>query len=115
MLLTEHFALEEFTRSETAERLGIDNTPSEAVVEHLRRLCVLVLEPLRQRFGKPIRINSGYRCPALNRAVGGVRNSRHLTGDAADIPMKPGYLAYIRDHLPHRELINEGTWIHVSI
>ncbi|MBR4708763.1 MAG: hypothetical protein IKP30_01460 [Bacteroidaceae bacterium] len=65
--------------------------------------------------GVPIKINSGFRCQALNKAVGGAANSYHTKGRAADIPMHPGWLAYIRDHLPHTELINEGTWIHVAL
>lgn len=91
MKLTQHFALEEFTRSQTAARLGIDNTLNPAffadslVIANLKNLCTQVLEPLRRHIDKPIVISSGYRCPVLNRAVGGVANSQHLTGQAADI------------------------------
>lgn len=127
--LSEHFKLSEFVRSDTANRKGIDNMSlirmapggdelspqGKELVENMRWLCQKVLEPLRQHFGKPISINSGYRCPELNRAVGGARNSYHMKGRAADIPFKPGYLAYIRDHLPYVELINEGRWIHVAL
>ena len=121
--LSPHFSLGEFVRSETAERLGIDNGLHPEACHHdalvalnMARLCLFVLEPLREHFGQPIRINSGYRCPELNAAIkGSARNSLHMQGRAADIPMKPGYLAFIRDHLPHTELINEGSWIHVAI
>ena len=85
MKLTEHFSLSEFERSATADRLHIDNTIPEELIPNLKNLCVQVLEPLREHFGTPVVISSGYRCPALNRAVGGASNSQHLTGEAADI------------------------------
>lgn len=85
MRLTEHFQLSEFTKSSTATARHIDNTPSEQVIKNLRNLCEKVLEPLRQWYGKPIAIGSGYRCPALNKAVGGVTNSQHMKGEAADL------------------------------
>lgn len=83
--LTEHFLLSEFTKSSTARRLNIANIPSKEIVENLKYGCVHILEPLRSKVGIPIRINSGYRCERLNRAVGGVSNSYHLQGCAADI------------------------------
>jgi hypothetical protein len=81
--LSEHFSLEEMTNSQTAKRQGIDNTPSADVVAQLTNLCEDVLEPLRAKYGA-ITINSGYRSPALNKAVGGVANSQHVLGQAAD-------------------------------
>ena len=87
MKLSEHFDLNEFTRSATADRLHIDNSIPEELIPSLKNLCEKVLEPLRQHFGTPVVISSGYRCPALNRAVGGVPNSQHLKGEAADIVM----------------------------
>ena len=89
MKLSEHFDLDEFTRSATADRLHIDNTIPEELIPNLKNLCVQVLEPLREHFGTPVVISSGYRCPALNQAVGGVPNSQHLTGEAADIILPP--------------------------
>lgn len=95
MELSEHFDLNEFTRSATADRLHIDNNlnPSDptgqSIINNLRNLCQQFLEPLREHFGIPVIISSGYRCPALNRAVGGVSNSQHLTGEAADIILPP--------------------------
>lgn len=83
--LTEHFVLSEFTKSNTARRLNIANIPSNEVIENLRYGCAHILEPLRAKVGIPIKINSGYRCEHLNRAVGGVQNSYHLKGCAADI------------------------------
>lgn len=96
--ISPHFSLAELTRSDKASLLGIDNSldPSnpkhQPIIENLRYLCTHVLEPLRQHFNVPILINSGYRCPDLNRAVGGVPNSQHLIGQAADIriPYIPG-------------------------
>ena len=85
MRLTKNFELEEMVRSVTARERGIDNTPPKKVKENLRMLCEEVLQPLRDRWGAPIVVSSGYRCPQLNRAVGGVRNSDHLYGCAADI------------------------------
>ena len=85
MQLSKNFRLSEFTRSDTAKRLGIVNECSSVEqVLNLAYLCHTVLQPLRDRFG-PIRINSGYRCPELNKAVGGVANSQHMRGEAADI------------------------------
>ena len=85
MRLSEHFTLEEFERSQTAARLHIDNKVPAELVPNIKNLCELVLEPLREHFGEPIYISSGYRCPQLNRAVGGVPNSQHMRGEAADI------------------------------
>lgn len=85
MLLTPNFTLSEFTASDTARRRGIDNTPSAAVIANLTLLCRNLLQPFRDLVGRPLIVNSGYRCPALNAAVGGVKNSQHLTGQAADI------------------------------
>ena len=85
MKLSEHFTLEEMTASTTAEKRGIENVPDGNAKMALANLCQKILEPVRRKFGWPIYVTSGYRCPELNRAVGGVRNSQHLTGDAADI------------------------------
>ena len=71
MKLTQHFRLAEFTRSATADSLGIDNSPDPKSIKNIKQLCEQVLEPLRLHVGVPITVNSGYRCAALNRAVGG--------------------------------------------
>lgn len=84
-MLSTHFSLAEMTRSATASKYRIDNAPSNAERDWLQFLCLNVLEPLRAFINRPITISSGYRCPALNRKVGGVANSRHLYGQAADI------------------------------
>lgn len=114
-----HFTLTELTRSETARKEGIDNTPTAKAVAHLTRLVETVLDPARERLGQPIYVNSGYRCPALNRRVGGVSNSYHLQGRAADLttPADNRRLYDILRTLPHTELLyeNGGTWIHVAL
>jgi len=85
MKLTEHFTLEEFEYSATAIANGIDNHCPTTLIPNLVNLCNQVLEPLRQHLGTPVIISSGYRCPELNRLIGGAANSQHMTGEAADI------------------------------
>lgn len=123
-MLSEHFSLEEMTRSGVAIRQSIDNTPTAEAVECLRRLCQNVLEPVRRRFGVT-RISSGYRSPELNTAVGGTAASQHLRGEAADIHISDReagrrIFAYIRDNLDFDQLLfehrmsNGCCWLHVS-
>lgn len=117
-----HFTIAELTRSATARRMGIDNTPPASVVSALTALVDDVLDPLRDAWGGPIRVNSGYRCPVLNKAVGGTPNSQHLRGEAADITVgsrsaNRRLLALIkRLDLPVDQCIDEKgcRWIHVS-
>lgn len=114
------FTIEELSRSATAARCGIDNTPPPEAVGKLRRLIAEVLDPARQKLGAPIYVNSGYRCPELNRRVGGARNSYHLLGRAADLDTRSGdnaRLFAILRGLSHTELIWErgGRWIHVAL
>ncbi len=80
-----YFNLSELVKSATAERLAIDNTPPRAAQRMLTILVEQLLDPIRRRYGAPIIVTSGYRCPALNTAVGGVANSHHIVGCAADI------------------------------
>lgn len=124
MQLTEHFTLSEFVRSETATNRHIDNTPSQEVIENLRALCRNVIEPARLAFGAPIYITSGYRCTALNKAVGGKPTSQHLRGEAADLQVKDvqnlrKLYRLIKDHGVFDQLLYESNkagvrWIHVS-
>lgn len=121
MQLSKSFSLTEFTQSPTAQQHGIDNTPPQQAVNNLTCLCVNVLQPLRDWYGKPIRINSGYRCPALNLLTGGAATSHHCMGYAADIsagsPAENEKLfGFIRSHCSFTQLINEKafTWVHVS-
>ena len=131
--LSPHFTVGEFFRSGTAIRLGIDNNPdahpgegisTAEVVENLRALCTEVLEPLRRRVGRVI-VTSGYRCQELNKAVGGVWNSQHLKGEAADIfvpdtatAMRYGHI--LEHHSAVQQLllepmgIQQKRWIHVG-
>lgn len=117
--MSAHFSVAELTFSQIATRRGIDNTPSEAVLRNLHALCD-TLELVRTLAGRPITISSGYRCAALNTAVGGARDSAHLTGQAADIGcagMTPKALAtMIRDSdINFDQLIYEGTWVHIAV
>jgi hypothetical protein len=123
--VTMHFTIEELYASDTAKRLGIDNKPSVQRMVNLVYLAAFILEPLRVAMQRPIHISSGYRCEQLNKAVGGVYNSQHLKGQAADISID-GDMAfgrkvfdYIKNHLTFDQLIWEhdkkGTyWVHVS-
>lgn len=117
-----HFRLSEFINSVTAKRQGIDNTPSFEVVDNLNRLADY-LDSIREKYGKPIFISSGYRCPLLNQAVGGASNSQHLKGLAADLICADmeKLLSIIRETGGFDQLItehNKGSknyWIHVSV
>ena len=123
--VTMHFTIEEMYASEKAKSLGIDNKPSTQKMINLVYLCAFVLEPLRVAMGRPIKISSGYRCEKLNKEVGGVYNSQHLKGQAADIDIQGDMefgrkiFDYIKNHLPFDQLIWEHTasgtyWVHVS-
>lgn len=117
-----YFTIKELCSSTTAKKLGIDNTPTPKAVENMTRLINVVLDPLREAYGKPITTNSGYRSPALNKAVNGARNSQHMTGEAVDITVgsKEGnkwLFDYIKENLPYDQLIDEYnySWVHVSL
>lgn len=85
MKLTDNFTLEELIKSSTATKLNIDNNPTEEITSNLLELSTKILQPIRNVYGKPIVISSGYRCTKLNKAVGGVSTSQHVKGEAADI------------------------------
>ena len=117
-----HFTIDELTRSNTAAQLGIDNHPSPEAVANLYYLAEKVLDPLREMYGHPVRVTSGYRCAALNKAVGGAGNSFHLVGCAADIDNgsreeNRRIFDLIKGNLPFTELGWEGggRWVHVAI
>lgn len=118
MKISKNFSLEEFTRSETAYIQGIDNTPETEQIINLCALVHHVLQPLRDHYGQPVKISSGYRCPALNKAVGGVTRSQHMRGQAADIKISgvtPTHIAdYICSRLPYDQVIIYPTFVHVS-
>jgi len=84
MQLTNNFSLIELTSSETAVRKGIDNAPTQEVVNNLKSLCENILQPVRNKYGKSINITSGYRSPKLNKAIGGSTTSDHCLGHAVD-------------------------------
>jgi zinc D-Ala-D-Ala carboxypeptidase len=124
MQLSEHFKLHEFTRSDTATRLGIDNQPSDEAIKNLAALCSNVLEPVRRTFG-PVTVNSGFRCLELNRAIKSKDNSSHVRGEAADIEVSASnydLACWIRDNLDTDQVILEfytpgqphSGWVHVS-
>lgn len=85
MKITNNFSLYEFTDSPTAKKLGINNLPGNEEIKNIILLTVNLLQPARDEFGKVIKINSGYRCPELNREIGGSKTSQHLKGQAADL------------------------------
>lgn len=115
-----YFTIKELTKSSVATKKKISNTPTKEIENKLEALIENVLDPLRELYGKPITVNSGYRCPALNKAVGGVSNSQHLTGEAADITGKSKdenkKLFELAKSLPFDQLINESnySWVHIS-
>lgn len=128
MQLSEHLSLAEVTRSETAKRNGISNMPTEEHIANFKLLAEKVFEPIRNHFGKPIHISSGYRSAALNKKVKGSSSSQHCSGEAIDIDMDGGahgitnkmVFDYIKDNLEFDQLIAEfpvngnPAWVHVS-
>lgn len=124
MRLSANFTLRELTRSTTASRQGIDNNPSDFEIHKLTDLCVAVLQPVRDHFGV-VTVNSGYRSPLLNVAIGGSTSSQHMKGEAADIEVGADNLVlahWIADNLDYDQLISEcyvpgepaSGWVHVS-
>ncbi len=116
-----YFTLSEMVRSVTADRMGINNRLPKELVPKMNALIENVLDPLRTWWGKPIRVNSGYRCKELNKAVKGSKTSQHMSGEAADIDtgdrqQNKLLFEYIRNNLPYDQLIWEhgGDWVHVS-
>jgi len=119
-----YFSIKELTKSATAARKGIKNDPSIQEVKSLTALIEKVLDPLREAYGKPIIVSSGYRCPKLNAAVGGSASSQHVKGEAADIRSvadtpeenKKLFDLIVKLGLPYDQLINEYNydWVHVS-
>lgn len=126
MQLSNNFSLKELTVSDTATRLGLDNTPNETVIVNLKALAENILQPVREHYGKSIKVNSGYRAPEVNAAVGGSKTSDHCKGQAADIEINGianGDLAkYIVENYKFTQVILEfytqgipdSGWVHVS-
>ena len=125
MHLSPHFTLGEMTRSGTATKLGIDNTPTAEDIDRMRLLCRRTLEPIRRQMGR-LMVNSGYRSELLNKAVGGARNSQHTRGEAADLYCKDldtaqrmmvllsyGYIPFDQ-FIIEQKLYYGVCWVHVS-
>lgn len=125
IMISTNLSLAECITSQTAERKKIDNTPNAAVICSLRLVAEKVFQPLRKHFGKPIRVSSGYRSPALNRSIGGSVTSQHVKGEALDLQGTNGVTNaqiynYIKKNLDFDQLIweygtdKEPAWVHVS-
>lgn len=130
MNVTKNFTLEELTKSATANLLKIDNVPNEQIKAELTKLCTELLQPIRDKYGKPIIVSSGYRSEALNKAVGGSKTSQHRFGQAADIKASDGNQRALWDVI--KSMIDNGEikqfgqliwekgnlaspqWIHIS-
>lgn len=117
-----YFTLSEFTRSATANEYNIDNRADVNVANNIADLVEYTLDPLRELWGKPLKVNSGYRCPLLNKKVGGAANSSHMYGHAADITAgskdanRRLWYTLINSNIPYTKIINEQdfSWIHIS-
>ena len=126
MKLSNNFSLNELTKSQTAERKGIDNTPSAEHQEHLRSLCTHVLQPIRDHFSRVVSVSSGYRSPELCTAIGSKITSQHAKGEAADFEIfgvsNKELADYINETLDYDQLILEywkesdpnSGWVHCS-
>jgi hypothetical protein len=126
MQISKHLSLAEVSRSETAKRKGINNTPSGEHLENFKKLAENIFEPIREHFGVPIHISSGYRSKELNAAVGGSSSSQHCQGEAIDIDMDGTTITnaeifnFIKDNLNFDQMIWEfgndtnPDWVHVS-
>lgn len=116
-----HFTIKELSHSDTALAKGIDNFPTAEAISNLTKLVDNVLDPLREKYGKPIRVSSGYRSAILNRSVNGATSSQHRLGEAADITTgskdeNRRLFAIIKNELLFDQLIDEKnfSWVHVS-
>ena len=127
MNLTENFSLIELTKSQTAERKGIDNTPSPEHQENLKSLCEMILQPIRDHFGQVVSVSSGYRSAELCTAIGSKTTSQHAKGEAVDFEIfdvsNKELADYINEHLDYDQLILEywkgedepnSGWVHCS-
>lgn len=128
MQISKHLSLAEVSRSETAKRRGINNAPSGENLDNFKKLAENIFEPIREHFGVPIHISSGYRSKELNAAIGGSATSQHCSGEAIDIDMDGSasgvtnaqVFNFIKDNLKFDQLIwefgssNNPDWVHVS-
>ena len=114
-----HFTLSELKRSATADKLGINNSIPMSIIPNIEMLINQVLDPIREYMNEPIYVNSGYRCPLLNKAVGGVAGSQHVLGQAADITTRSRennliMERYIEENLVFDQMIVYKDFIHIS-
>lgn len=125
IMLSKNLTLQECITSQTAARRRIDNTPPADVICNLREVAEHIFQPIREHFGKPIRVSSGYRSPALNKAVGGSKTSQHVKGEALDLQGTNGLTNrdiydFVYNNLDFDQLIweygtdKEPAWVHVS-
>ena len=127
MTLSDHFSLMELCKSQTAERLGIDNTPSDEAIANLKSMCENILEPIRAHYGVPFSPSSAYRCKELNQAIGGSLRSSHLLGLAVDIEIplasvsNPDLARWVQKNLVFDQCILEcwtgepgSGWVHIG-
>ena len=127
MKLTENFSLNELTKSQTAERKGINNTPSTEHQENLKSLCEMILQPIRDHFGQVVSVSSGYRSPELCVAIGSSTKSQHAKGEASDFEIfgisNKELADFINENLDYDQLILEywkgedepnSGWVHCS-
>ena len=127
MKLSKNLKLSEAVKSITAERLGIDNTPNDQEINNLKSIAENIFQPIRDHFGVPVGISSGFRCKKLNAAIGGSKTSQHMSGSALDIDAdmygkitNKQVFDYIRENLDFDQLIWEfgndenPSWVHVS-
>lgn len=121
MIISKHITLEEATKSDTALRHGIDNTPSENIIQSMEIVAKECFEPLREWYNKPIRVNSFYRCQELNMLVKGAANSQHVKGEAIDMDAgskqeNKKLFDWCKANLIFDQLIWEfdGAWVHIS-
>lgn len=126
MRLSEHFSLAEACKSQTAERLGIDNTPDQVTIERMKLVCEKVLEPVRTYFARPVTVSSFYRSPRLNAEVGSKPGSQHVTGEAVDFEVpgmpNPDVAEWVQKNLLfdqcilefHKPDVPDSGWVHVS-
>lgn len=124
MRLTNNFTLEELIKSDTATIHKVNNYPNDNIIRNLKSLCDNVLQPIRDKYGKPIIVTSGYRCEKLNTLVGGVKTSQHVKGEAVDITCTDNRKLFNlivdmvkRGTIRVGQLIDEHNyrWIHVSL
>jgi len=119
MWKAKYFTFEEMIHSDTAKAKGIKNIPDPEQFENLSNLVVKLLDPLREKFGKPIKVNCGFRSNEVNKLVGGVPTSQHCKGEAADITSDDNKRLFelIKNEFEWDQLINEHnlSWIHVSL